>query len=510
MKEFQRYIELDRSWQHNFFYPLIFQEYIYGFAYDPDLKKSILLENAGDKKYSLLIVKRLITRMYQQQNHLILFANHSNQNDFWGHKHTNNLYYQIISEVFAFIVEIPFSLLLISSLESKKRKIVKSHNLRSIHSIFPFFEDKFLHLNYVLEILIPYPIHLEILVQTLRYWMKDASSLHLLRFFLYEYRNWNSLITSQKSISIFSKRNKRLFLFLYNFHVCEYESIFVFFCNQSSHLRSTSFGVLLERIYFYGKLEYLVKVFPFTKDFRLILWLFKEPFPHYVRYRGKSILASKGTSLLMHKWKYYLINFWQCYFSLWSQPTRIYINQLSKHSLDFMGFFSSVQLNSSVVRSQMVENSFLIENTMKKFDTIVRIIPLVGSLAKANFCNVLGHPISKSVWTDLLDSDIIDRFGCICRNLSHYYSGSSRKKTLYRIKYILRLSCARTLARKHKSTVRAFLKRLGSEFLEEFFTEEEKVLSLILPRDSSIARGFYRGPIWYLDIICIHDLANDE
>nr|CBV65353.1 maturase K [Grusonia moelleri] len=177
MEEFQRYIELDRSWQHNFFYPLIFQEYIYGFAYDHVLNKSILLENAGHKKYSLLIVKRLITRMYQQ-NHLILSANHSNQNDFFGHKHKKNLYYQIISEGFAVIVEIPFSLLLISSLEAKEKKIVKSHNLRSIHSIFPFFEDKLLHLNYVLKILIPYPIHLEILVQTLRYWVKDASSLH--------------------------------------------------------------------------------------------------------------------------------------------------------------------------------------------------------------------------------------------------------------------------------------------------------------------------------------------
>nr|QBC71570.1 maturase K [Barbeuia madagascariensis] len=505
MEEFQRYIELDRSWQHNFFYPLIFQEYIYAFAYDHGLNKPILLENAVDKKYSLLIVKRLITRMYQQ-NHLILSANASNQNEFFGHK--KNFYSQMISEGFAVIVEIPFSLLLISSLEGKEKEIVKSHNLRSIHSIFPFLEDKFLHLNYVLDILIPYPIHLEILVQTIRYWVKDASSLHLLRFFLYEYRNWNSLITSKKYISIFSKRNQRLFLFLYNFHVCEYESIFVFLRNRSSHLRSASFGALLERIYFYGKLEYLVKVL--TTDFRVILWLFKDPFTHYVRYQGKSILALKGTSLLMHKWKYYLINFWQCHFSVWSQTRRIYINRLSNHSLDFMGFLLSVRLNSSVVRSQMLENSFLIDNTIKKFDTIVPIIPLVGSLAKAKFFNVLGHPISKSVWTDLSDSDIIDRFGRICRNLSHYYSGSSRKKSLYRIKYILRLSCARTLARKHKSTVRAFLKRLGSEFLEEFFTEEEKVLSLILPRDSSTSRGLYRGRIWYLDIICIHDFANDE
>nr|YP_009696905.1 maturase K [Cornus alternifolia]QEJ83918.1 maturase K [Cornus alternifolia] len=506
MEEFQRYLELDKSQQHDFLYPLIFQEYIYALAHDHGLNRSILLENAGyDNKSSLLIVKRLITRMYQQ-NHLLISANDSNQNPFFGHN--KNFDFQMILEGFAVIVEIPFSLRLISSLEGKE--IVKSHNLRSIHSIFPFLEDKFLHLNYVLDIRIPYPVHLEILVQTLRYWVKDASSLHLLRFFLHEYRNhnWNNLITPKKPSSSFSKRNQRLFLFLYNSHVCEYESIFLFFRNQSSHLRSTSSGALLERIYFYGKIEHRVEVF--AKYFNLSLWLFKDPFIHYVRYQGKSLLAAKGTSLLMNKWKYYLVNFWQCHFSVWSQPGMIYINQLSNYSLDFLGYLSNVRPNPSMVRSQMLENSFLIDNAITKFDTIVPIIPLIGSLAKAKFCNVLGHPISKPVWADLSDSYIIDRFGHICRNLSHYYSGSSKKKSLYRIKYILRLSCARTLARKHKSTVRAFFKKLGSELLEEFLTEEEQVLSLTLPRVSSTSRGLYRRRIWYLDIICINDLANHE
>nr|UKQ58037.1 maturase K [Silene stewartiana] len=503
MEEFQGYIELEGSWQHNFFYPLSFQEYIFSFAYGHDLNKSILLETSGNRKYSLLIVKRLITRMYQH-NHLILSSNDSNQNGFWGHK--RNFYSQMISEGFSVIAEIPFYLLLIASPE--KQKIVKSHNLRSIHSIFPFLEDKFLHLNSVLDILLPYPAHLEILVQTLRYWIRDASSLHLLRLFLYEYHNWNSLFIPKKSISFFFKRNQRLFLFLYNFHVCEYESILFFICNQASHLLATSYGALLERTFFYGKLEYLVKLF--TKDFAGILWLFKDPSPHSVRYKGKSILASKGTFFLMHKWKFYLIYFWQCNFSVWSHPRRIYINRLSTHCLDFIGFLSSVQLTSSVVRSQILENAFLIDNTIKRFDPKIPISTLIGSLAKAQFCNRLGHPISKSVWIDLSDSDIIDRFGRICRNLSHYYSGSSRKKSLYRLKYILKISCARTLARKHKSAVRAFLKRLGSEFLEEFFTEQEKVLSLILPKNGSNLRGFYGGSIWYLDIICIHNLANDE
>nr|CDQ47498.1 maturase K [Dalechampia scandens]CDQ47499.1 maturase K [Dalechampia scandens] len=502
-EEYQRYLELDRSRKKNFLYPFIFREYIYTFAHD---HRSTLLESVGyDNKSSLLIVKRLITRMYQQ-NHLIFSANDSNQNPFF--RYNKNLYYQMISEGFAVIMEIPFSLRLVSSLE--RSEIVKSDKLRSIHSIFPFLEDKFSHLNYVSNLLIPYPIHLEKLVQLLRYWVKDPSSLYLLRLFLHEYWNLNSFFIPKKSISIFTKSNPRFFLFLYNSHVYEYESILFFLCNQSFHLRSTFSGVLLERIDFYGKIEHFAEVF--ANDFRAILWVFKDPFMHYVRYQGKSILASKDRPLLMKKWKYYLVHLCQCHFSVWFQPEKIYINSLSKHSLKFLGYLSNVQFNPSLVRSQMLENSFIIDNTMKKLDTIVPIIPLIGSLAKTKFCNAVGHPISKPTRADSADSDIIDRFVRIYRNLSHYYSGSSKKKNLYRVKYILRLSCVKTLARKHKSTVRAFLKRFGLELLEEFFTEteEEQILSLIFPRVSSILRRLYRGRVWYLDIISINDLANHE
>nr|QIB97805.1 maturase K [Phyllanthus fluitans]WRY69636.1 maturase K [Phyllanthus fluitans] len=508
IEEYQRYLDLDigRSRKNNFLYPLIFRESIYRLAHEHGLNKSILLENVGyDKKSSLLIVKRLITRIYQQ-NFLIISANNSNQNSFF--KYNNSLYSQMISAGVAAIVEIPFFLRFLSSLE--KSEIVKSQNLRSIHSIFPFLEDKFSHLTYVSDVQISYPIHLEKLVQTLRYWVKDTSSLHLLRFFLHEYWNWNSLIFPKNLISFFAKRNPRLFLFLYNSHVYEYESIFFFLRKKSFHLRSTFFRVLLERIFFYGKIEHFAEVF--ANDFQAILWLSKDPFMHYVRYQGKSILASKDTPLLIQKWKNYIVNLCQCHFLVWFQPAKICINPLSKQSLDFLGYLSSLRLNLSVVRSQMLENSFLIDNAMKKVDTRIPIIPLIRSLAKRKFCNAAGYPISQPIWAGSSDSDIINRFVRICRNLSHYYSGSSKKKSLYRVKYILRLSCVKTLSRKHKSTVRTFLKKLGSEFLEEFVTEEERALSLIFPRASvsSISRRFSRGRVWYLDIICINERANYE
>nr|BAB91166.1 maturase [Poteridium annuum] len=504
MEEFQGYLELYRSQQHHFLYPLIFREYIYALAHDRGLSRSVLLDNPGyDKKSSLLSIKRLTSRMYQQ-NHFISSVNDLNQNKFfWYNK---NLYSQMISEGFAVIVEIPFSLRLVSSLE--ETEIIKSYNLRSIHSIFPFLRTKFSHLNYASDVLIPYPIHLEILVQTLRYCVKDPSSLHLFRLFLHEYYNWTILITpiTQKK-SIFAKSNQRLFLLLYNSYVCEYESSLLFLRNQSNHLRLTSSGIFFERIRFYEKLKY-PKVF--TNDFPTTLWFFKDPFIQYVRYQGKLILASKDTPLLMNKWKYYLVYFWQCHFYVWSQPRRIYINRLSKYSFDFLGYLSSVRPNISVVRSQLLENSFLMDNAMRKLDTLFPIIPMIGSLAKVKFCNTLGHPISKSSWADSSDSDIIDRFVRIGRNLCHYYTRHLQKKSLYQVKYILRLSCVKTLARKHKTTVRTFLKRVGPKLLNEFFTEEEQTVSLLFPRTSSTLTRFYRGRIWYLDILCINDLINHE
>nr|BAM74487.1 maturase K [Thunbergia laurifolia] len=508
MEEIKIYLQLERSQQHDFLYPLIFQEYIYAFAHDRGFSRCILSENQGyDNKSSLLIAKRLIIAMYQQNN-FIISPNNFNKNEFLARN--RNLYSIIILDGFFFIVEIPFDLRSISYLEGNK--IVKSQNLRSIHSIFPFLEDNFSHLNLVLDILIPHPVHVEILVQTLRYSLKDASSLHLLRLFLNEYCNCNNLITQKKASSSFSRtrRNQRLFLFLYNSHVWEYESIFVFLRNQCSHFRSTSSGVLLERIYFYAKIDRLVTIFLKVKDFLANPWFVKEPCMHYIRYQRKSLLVSKGPSLFMNKWKFYLVTFWQWHFSLRFLPRRIYINQLANHSLEFLGYFSSVRMYPSVVRSQILENAFLINNVIKKFDTLVPIIPLIESLEKAKFCNILGHPNSKPAWADLSDSHIIDRLGRMCRNLSHYHSGSSTKKGLYQIKYILRLSCARTLARKHKSAVRAFLKRLGSDLLEEFLMSEEDVLFLTFPKASSTFGGVYRSRIWYLDIFFINDLANHK
>ncbi|KAH0438097.1 hypothetical protein IEQ34_023231 [Dendrobium chrysotoxum] len=454
-------LKKSRFRQQNFLYPLLLKEYIYSLAHYHSFNSLIFYEPVEilgyEKKSSLVLVKRLITRMYQQKS---LISSDSNQNEFWGHK---------------------------NSFSSQMKTKISEFTIYSFN-IYIFYE-KFSHFNYVSDLLIPHPIHLEILVKILQCWIKDVPSLHFLRLFFHEYHNLNSLITSKKSIYVFSKRKKRFFWFLHNSnsYVYECEYIFLFLRKQSSYLRSISSGVFLERTHFYGKREYLLVVC--CNSFQRILWFLKDTFIHYVRYQGKAILASKGTLILMKKWKFHLVNFWQSYFHFWFQPYRIHIKQLPNYSFSFLGFFSSVLKNPLVVRNQMLENSFLRNTLTKKLDTIAPVISLIGSLSSILYC------IGKPIWTD---SDILDRFCRICRNLCRYHSGSSKKQVLYRRKYILRLSCARTLARKHKRKVQYAL-----------LCEEEKSLSLIfLQKIPFLLHGLHRERIWYLDIIRINDLVD--
>jgi len=453
-------------------YPLIFQEYLYTLAHAHSL--------SYNNKLSFLIVKRFITGMYQQ-NHLILSDNNYEQNKF--SIYNSNLYYQIISEGFALIGEVAFSPRFVFSLENSE--ILKVQNLRSILSIFPFLEDQFPYLNYLSGGLLPYPIHLEKVVQILRYWLKDPSSLHLLRLFLHESWNWKSpFFPKQKRKR--RKRNLRFVLFLANSLVSEYECIFFFLRSQFLHLRSNNFRVLFERIYFYGKTENFTEVFAkkfidvFANRFQVPIQLLKDPHMHYVRFKRQFVFALRGTPLIIKKWKYYFVNLFQCHFFVWVQPKKIYIYLLDESSLDFLGYLVNVEFTPSVIRSQMLEHSFLTENTLKKLDTIVPINPLIQSLTKINLCNKVGHPLSKPPWADPSDSDLINRFGCICRNLSQYFSGSSDKKNLYRLKYILRFSCLKTFAHKHKTNIHTLARQLGSDFWEPFFTEEEEAVVLPL------------------------------
>nr|BAR93357.1 maturase K [Stangeria eriopus] len=502
MDKLKRDVKEETSRQPCFLYPLLFQEDLYAIAYDRHFNRSSSFEPMEDSSYnnrfSFITVKRSISRIRQQNGSIIPFVN-CDQNQLVGHN--RSFYYELVLGGFTAVLEVPFSI--------RSKHYIEGMNewtsFRSINSIFPLMEDKIPHSNYLLEIRIPYLIHPEILVRTFRRWIQDAPFLHSLRSVLHEHRNLIISSNLDQLTLIASKEKKRLSLFLWNYYAYECESLLVPLWKRFYHSRSLSYESFIERTPFYRKIEHIVIFSHKYKHLKKSIWFLKDPSIHYMRYRESSIIALRGTYLLVKKWRYHLTNLWQCHFHLWLRPYRIYIDELSKtnNCFYFLGYLLSVKMKTSVVQIRMLDDSFITDLITKEFDPIAPTTLLIGSLAKEKFCDISGHPISRLAWTGLTDNDILDRFDRIWRNIFHYYRGSSKKDGLYRIKYILRLSCAKTLACKHKSTIRVVRERFGSELFTKSFPKERESIFLSFSKIRS-----QRERIWHSDIIQRNFLVN--
>jgi hypothetical protein len=499
MDEFHRYGKEDSSWQQCFLYPLFFQEDLYAIYHDHYLDGSSSSESmehlSSNDQFSFLTVKRLIGQIRQQNNSIVFFLN-CDPNPLVDRN--KSFYYESVLEGLTLVLEVPFSIRSKYSVEGMN----DWKSFRSIHSIFPFLEDKFPHSNYILDTRIPYSIHPEILVRTFRRWIRDAPSLHPLRSVLYKYRN--SPDNLQRSIIIAPRVNTRFLLFLWNHYVYGCESILVPLLKRSFHPRSSSHGSFPDRTHFDRKIKHIIR--NSRRNSLKSIWSLKDPRIHYVRYAERSIIAIKGTHLLVKKCRYHLPIFRQFYFHLWSEPYRVCSHQLSKNCSSSLGYFLRVRMKPLLVRTKMLDELFITDLITDEFDPIVPIVPIIGLLAREKLCDISGRPISKLYWTSLTDDDILDRFDRIWKNIFHYYSGSLDRDGLYRIKYILSLSCAKTLACKHKSTIRVVRKELGPELFKKYFSKERE---FDFPAFSSKAAArSQRERIWHSDIPQINPLDN--
>nr|QYB21646.1 maturase K [Lagarostrobos franklinii]BBF90823.1 maturase K [Lagarostrobos franklinii] len=497
MDEFPRNGNKHRFWQQCFLYPLFFQQDLYAIAHDHHSNSSSSSEPSElriSNDFSFITVKRLINRIRQLGDSIVLFRNfHSNQ---WMDCNRSS-YSELILEGLTVVLEVSFSMRAKYSLECMNGW----KSFRSIHCLFPLIEEKFPHSNYISDIRLPYAIHPEILVRTFRGWIRDVPCLHLLRCILYECQNSSSSKNLQKAILVSPRESRKLSLFLWNSYVFECESILVPLLKRSSHSPLLSYGSRPERTHFDRKLKYIL-IFPFQISTKRI-WFLKDPFFHYARYRERSLVALKGSNLQVRKWRYHLIHFWQRYFHLWPQPYRVWILKLPKNCVSFLGYFLSVKMTHLVVRTKMLDNSFITDLITNQIDLIAPIRSIISFLAKEGFCDISGRPISKFAWTSLTDDDILNRFDQIWRNFSHYYSGSFNQDGLYEIKYILLLSCAKTLACKHKSTIRVVREELGSELFTKSFSKEREFISPVFSKTR-----LQRERFWHLDILQIKTLAN--
>ena len=483
-------------WQQRFLYPLLFQDDLYAIAYNRSLNKINLkkVEKYNlNEQFSFLTVKRLINKIRRK---IYIGELKKSYNKIFDINCNTHFYSKALREVFAVILEIFFSM------ESEKtfiKEFNKWTSYQSIHSVFPFIEDNFSHSDSILKTKISYFLHPELLTRILRRRIQDTSFLHSLRSIFHKNKK---LITLNTNAFFSQKEITRLSTFLWHFYICELEFFLVNQWKTLNYFKSLLYLTLLDQKHCIKKIQHVIND-PLSMKLQSFFYKKKTSF-HYVKYDNTYIIAIRGSNYLAEIWSFFFFKFWYYYFYHSLKPFRINIKKLSKNCFSFLGYFFSIKKKTIAVETKILYNlkrNYIIK---KELYSITPISALIQLLAKEKFCDILGHPISKLAWTTLTDDEIFNRFDQIWRNFFCYYNGCRNKKNLYQVQYILRFSCAKTLACKHKSTIRYVWKKHGSNFFaKSFFFKKQELISLkFFKLYPSIKK------IWYLDIVQINSLAK--
>lgn len=469
-------------WQEQFLYPLLFQDDFYGIVYNRFINESKYRKNKMydlNNEFNFLTLKRLMKKSRQSNLSWIVSDQFINK-------------FQVVQQIIIIIFHSIFSL--------RSKSFIKETNewnsYQSLHSIFPFMEDKIYNSNICLDITIPYSFHPEILIRIFRRYSSDISFLHFLRLLLHQ--NENIIILNSK----FYLRKNQFYNLLWNFHIHKFEYSLIYIWKQIYNFQSTSSWFLLDKTNFAQKIRNISEQSDFGTVKKIIG---KNHSINYARYGNNSIITTNDNfNLFIRNWNVFFIFFWEKYFHFWFEPNRVFVQDLSENPTYFLGYSFCTKSKYSIIQIQLVNDSIDTNLVTKEFCSIIPIVPLIKLLAKERFCDTSGHPICKLSWTTLADNEIFKRFDQITRNIFCYYSGCVRKKGLYQLQYILRFSCAKTLACKHKSTIRTVWKKYGSNFVRNsvFLKKTESNFSnswRINPREKKI---------WYLSITQINYLAN--
>lgn len=465
--------------QKRFLYPLLFQDDFYGIAYNRFMNELKSRRNKTCKKdcgFNFLTLKRFI-RDSRELNFSWVVSN-----QFFSK-------FQLFQEIIIIIFNLIFS----NRSEPFIKKPNEWNSHQTLHSIFPFMEDNISNSKICLDVTIPYSFHPEILIRIFRRNIQDISFIHFLRFVLHQ--NEILIISHPR----FHLRKDKFQNLLWNFYIYKLEYSLISIWTDIDNFQSTSFWFSLDQMNFVQKIKNISENFNFATVKKTIG---KNDSIHYTRYRNNLLIITNGNfNLFAKNFQIFLTFFWEKYFHFWFEPHRLFFKDLSKSPICFLGYIFRNKNKPTILKIQLINNSINANLVNREFCGTTPIIPLIRLLAKEKFCDNLGHPICKLSWTTLADYEIFKRFDQITKNIFCYYSGCSKKKGLYQLQYILRFSCAKTLACKHKSTTRTVWKRYGSNFTTNYV--------FLKKREANFWRkNSHQKKFWYLNIIRISYLTN--
>lgn len=183
----------------------------------------------------------------------------------------------------------------------------------------------------------------------------------------------------------------------------------------------------------------------------------------YVRYADDFVIGLFGPDDLAPRLKQELTQFLKEELSLTLSQEKTNITDIRKEAAIFLGHEIYISITEKIKLLRKNGMTPFHKRTTGKFVKIeMPIQRVIDKLHLKGFCTKLGYPISCKRLTVYDDPDIILYYNTVLNGYLNYYSGTKKTNPKYRIIYIIRFSCAKTLAHRHKSTLHKIFEKYGS------------------------------------------------
>ncbi len=220
------------------------------------------------------------------------------------------------------------------------------------------------------------------------------------------------------------------------------------------------------------------QVFEYFKKTKVERFKFNKIKPigiEYIRYKNYWLLGITGDKNLIINIKNIIQDFLLNNLSLELNQEKTKIIDLKTQKFFFLGYNI---YNNFIVSKTKNFNCKTKNSLVNSLSFLAPIKTILKKLEKQGFCNSKNFPISKKNWVIYQDDRILKNYNILLKQLLGYYSGANNQHSLRNIQYILKYSCAMTLAQKHKTNVTTIMKKYGNNIV---IKKNHRSICLYLP-----------------------------
>lgn len=185
---------------------------------------------------------------------------------------------------------------------------------------------------------------------------------------------------------------------------------------------------------------------------------------YYVRYADDWLIGINGPKQLAQKIKEEIREFLLCELKLTLSQEKTKITDIKNGAKAlFLGYHITLQKRGKIMRlKNKNSNKPYYKGTVgHKIKCLVPKDRLLRSLKDNGFCDHKFFPIAVKRFGNFDDRFIVLRFNAVRLGLINYYCLTDNSNPFWQIDYILRYSCAKTLAHKHKTSINKIFKKHG-------------------------------------------------